>query len=69
MTNKYNPIRVCSCFNCRHSRNRSPIYTEANRKFRRLSSQQLRDLVSDVELDKEDLDEVDDILIDGGYSS
>ncbi len=78
MTNKYNPIRFCSCTACRNGRDRSEYITEANRKFRRISNQQLRHLstigrypeglLDDCEIDDDDWGDVDRIFVDGGYT-
>ena len=72
MPDKYNPIRVCSCFACRQGPKRSEYLHQANRKFRHLSNQQLRQLLGDGNLDEEDeLSEgydVERIFVDGGYT-
>lgn len=57
---KYNPIRICSCSVCKGSSTRRFWFKVANRKFRHQSNQQLKSL--------SDYDEVDRIMIAGGYT-
>lgn len=63
MNNKYNPIRQCSCFQCRHSYSKRYSINVAQRKFRQQSRIQLKEFIFNPNK------EVDKILVDAGYFS
>jgi hypothetical protein len=60
MTNKFNPIRVCSCRVCRNGPKRSSYFRVANRKLRHQSKKNLKTL--------SDYESFDAIRIAGGYT-
>ena len=50
MNNKYQPIRICSCYQCRYSNSKKFYLRIANRKFRQSNKQILKQFdVSNVE--------------------
>lgn len=57
---KINPIRICSCRACRHSRQRRFYFKVANRKFRHGNKQLLKNL--------SDYEKFNEILIAGGHT-
>lgn len=60
MTNKFNPIRVCSCRACRNGSKRSLYFKVANRKLRHQSKNKLKSL--------SDYESFDAIRIAGRYT-